>query len=75
INVSLDENSNNSLCLPEDSISDISSYNENETSVLDDIQDHRDKAESHFAEGNYVKALEIWEIILKDPRHTPKDRN
>ncbi|CAG8480596.1 9757_t:CDS:2, partial [Acaulospora colombiana] len=45
-----------------------------ETYVLDDIQDQRDKVKSYFAKGNYVKALELWELILKDSRHTPEDR-
>ncbi|CAG8497605.1 1896_t:CDS:2 [Acaulospora colombiana] len=78
-NVNVNENfNNNNLCLSEDLISITSSDSENdiisETSVLDGIQNHRDKAESHFTEGNYVKAIELWELILKDPRHTSEDR-
>ncbi|CAG8755352.1 2908_t:CDS:1, partial [Acaulospora colombiana] len=37
------------------------------------IQDQRDEVKSYFTKGDYIKALELYEVILKDPQHTPED--
>ncbi|CAG8624561.1 353_t:CDS:2, partial [Acaulospora colombiana] len=74
-NVSVDENSiDDSSCVPEDSFTGISLDSKSGTSVLDEIQDQRDKAESYFEVGNYVEAIEIWDAILRNPRHTSGDQ-
>ncbi|CAG8518850.1 14656_t:CDS:2 [Acaulospora morrowiae] len=38
------------------------------------LQELRDKIQSSISQGYFTKALELWEIVLRDPQHTPEDQ-